>query len=171
MPVPGGSNFGRSSILNFRSSVNKQKLREKASEYKIIEEKNPNYNDALEKKMREIDRRLERECHNCKNGCKENHIVELSDCMEESDEDKDQSVDEPWKNIVDTDVLEQIIFDPQLGMIKREIHFGIIDFITTYSLMKKIEGMIKGVVQDDPSACKPPVYAGRFMDCAKSVFE
>lgn len=80
-------------------------------------------------------------------------------------------MDEPWKNIGETDVIEQVIFDPQLGMIKREIHFGIIDYITTFTLMKKIEEKIKGVIQDDPSAVRPAVYAGRFLDCAKSVFE
>lgn len=170
----GALGAGRSSILNFKSA-SKQKLREKPSDYQITTSGEHNdqesYREALERKMREIDRRLEKECHNCKAGCKENHIIELSDCMEESDEDKDESMDEPWKNISDTDVIEQVIFDPQLGMIKREIHFGIIDYITTFTLMKKIEEKIKGVIQDDPSAVRPHVYAQRFTDCAKSAFE
>lgn len=150
----GGIAPGRASILNFRTSVSKHKLRERPTEYKITKDGNgspEDYSKALEDKMKEIDKRLERECHNCKNGCKENHIIELSDCMEESNEDRDSSIDEPWKNISDTDVIEQVIFDPQLGMIKREIHFGIIDYITTFSLMKKIEEKIKGVIQDDQS--------------------
>lgn len=28
------------------------------------------------------------------------------------------------------DVIEQVIFDPQLGIVKREIHYGIIDYLT-----------------------------------------
>jgi hypothetical protein len=169
-----GPSYGRSSILNFKGGVTKQKYKgDKPSEYKINVqgEHYDDYAAALEKKMKEIDMRLERDCHNCKAGCKENHIIELSDCMEDSDEDKAESIDEPWKDISDTDVIEQVIFDPQLGMIKREIHFGIIDYITTFTLMKKIEEKIKGVIQDDPSAVRPQVYAGRFMDCAKSAFE
>ena len=71
----------------------------------------------------------------------------------------------------DSDKIEQIIFDPQLGMIKREIHFGIIDYFTTFTLRKKIEEKLKGIVQDDPSAVRPSLYASRFIDCAKSVFE
>lgn len=169
----GGAGYGRSSIMNFKSDVTKQKFRESKANFqvKVTSAENEEYEQALAKKMKEIDQRLERECHNCKYGCKENHIIELSDCMEESDEDRSEIMDNPWKNISDTDVIEQVIFDPKLGMIKREIHFGIIDYITNFTLMKKIEEKIKGVIQDDPSAVRPPVYASRFIDCAKSAFE
>lgn len=169
----GGAGYGRSSIMNFKGDVIKQKFRETKASFKVKVSgpENEEYEQALANKMKEIDQRLERECHNCKYGCKENHIIELSDCMEESDEDISQSMDNPWKNISDKDVIEQVIFDPKLGMIKREIHFGIIDYITNFTLMKKIEEKIKGVIQDDPSAVRPPVYATRFIDCAKSAFE
>lgn len=63
----GGGGVGRSSILNFRPSVSKHKLREKPTDYKITkndEENQDTYNQAFEDKMKEIDRRLERECHN-----------------------------------------------------------------------------------------------------------
>ena len=119
----------------------------------------------LKNKMQEIDARIQKECHNFKGNIKENHIIELSDDdIDIIDEEESDLADEPWKNISETDVIEQIIFDPQLGMIKREIHFGIIDYITTFTLRKQIEEKIKGVIQDDPSAVRPPLYANRFID-------
>ena len=115
--------------------------------------------------MQEIDKRLQKECHDLKGNIKENHIIELSDENSEIiEEEESDMADEPWKNISETDVIEQIIFDPQLGMIKREIHFGIIDYITTFTLRKKIEEKIKGVIQDDPSAVRPKLYSSRFID-------
>ena len=33
------------------------------------------------------------------------------------------------------DVIEQIIFDPHLGIVKREIHYGIIDYLTVRIIM------------------------------------
>ena len=34
------------------------------------------------------------------------------------------------QNVQHGDFIEQIIFDPQLGIVKREIHYGIIDCLT-----------------------------------------
>ena len=167
----GGIGISRSSIVNFNSSVDRQKLKDKqAVQISPFKTKNTdqNYKDNFDKKMREIDQKLEKECLNCKEGNKENHIIEIN--IEES-EDEDENPQEPWIDITDNDVIEQVIFDPQLGMVKREIHFGIIDYCTTYSLMKKIEMKIKGVSQDNTSISKSPIYASRFIDCAKSVFE
>jgi hypothetical protein len=33
-------------------------------------------------------------------------------------------------NLAPREVIEQVIFDPQNGIVKREIHFGIIDYLT-----------------------------------------
>jgi len=33
-------------------------------------------------------------------------------------------------NLAPREVIEQVIFDPQHGIVKREIHFGIIDYLT-----------------------------------------
>jgi hypothetical protein len=33
-------------------------------------------------------------------------------------------------NLAPREVIEQIVFDPQHGIVKREIHFGIIDYLT-----------------------------------------
>jgi hypothetical protein len=38
--------------------------------------------------------------------------------------------------------IEQVVFDPQLGIVKREIHYGIIDYLTTYPMKKKLEEII-----------------------------
>lgn len=83
----------------------------------------------------------------------QNHIIELPSALED-DEDQDKE-DEIFRTLGHKDVIEQFIFDPQLGMIKREIHFGIIDYITTFNLMKKIEEKIKISYQDEPSAVNP----------------
>ena len=36
-------------------------------------------------------------------------------------------------NLSERDVIEQVVFDPNLGIVKREIHFGIIDYLTVKS--------------------------------------
>ena len=161
----------RSSVVNFESPITKHNLEEFDHDEFISSQNNidEDYQSLLEKKMREIDMKLEKEWNNWVDGLNENHIIEVSDCMEESNEE--ESIDEPWRNISDTDVLEQVIFDPQLGMIKREIHFGIIDYFTTFTFKKSIELKIKGVIQDDPSVSRPPIYAQRFIEWAKCVFE
>lgn len=76
-----------------------------------------------------------------------------------------------WRGIVPREKIEQLIFDPQLGMVKREIHFGIIDYITTYGLKRRIEEKLKVMFQKAPSAVKPDIYATRFMDFANSIFK
>ena len=55
-------------------------------------------------------------------------------------------------------------------MIKREIHFGIIDYVTTFNLMKKIEEKIKGVIMEEPSAVRPEIYSARFQECMLEIF-
>ena len=37
------------------------------------------------------------------------------------------------------EVIEQVIFDPVHGIVKREIHFGIIDYLTVRSLLLLIK--------------------------------
>jgi hypothetical protein len=37
-------------------------------------------------------------------------------------------------NLAPREVIEQVIFDPQHGIVKREIHFGIIDYLTVSCL-------------------------------------
>lgn len=157
--------------MNFDTEITKHRLEDFDQDEFAESQHNADqdYQALLEKKMREIDMKLERECHNWADGSNENHIIEVSDWMEESNEE--ESDDEPWRNISDRDVLEQVIFDPQLGMIKREIHFGIIDYFTTFTFKKSIELKIKGVIQDDPSVSRPPIYAKRFVDWTKCVFE
>lgn len=149
-----GNNAGinRSSIINFKNmSRNKSRLNNLPSTTKPKQSKSPSkdtYEDALQKKLAEIDALLEKEMNKNRQNEKDNNIIEVTD---EDDESQNSSIDVPWQNISNTDVIEQIIFDPKLGMIKREIHFGIIDYITTFTLRKKIEEKIKGVTQDDPS--------------------
>lgn len=36
-------------------------------------------------------------------------------------------------NMAKRDTIEQVVFDPQLGIVKREIHYGIIDYLTVCS--------------------------------------
>lgn len=127
------------------------------------------YRIKFEKKLAEIDKRLQKECVHCHGQHREqNHIIELPEALEE-DEDFDQE-EKILRTLGHKDVIEQFIFDPQLGMIKREIHFGIIDYITTFNLMKKIEERIKLSYQDEPSAVNPQIYAGRFQECIKRIF-
>ncbi|CAI2376364.1 unnamed protein product [Moneuplotes crassus] len=169
--VSGG--FGRSSILNFNTDVKKVKFRERKTSFKLntFDPSGSKKEQGIESKLKEIDQRLLKEYHKNRHGFKENQIIELSDCLEDSEEEREDSLNTPWKKISDTEVIEQVIFDPQLGMVKREIHFGIIDYITTFTFMKKVEEKIKSLIQDNPSAVRPNVYAHRFTDCVKSAFE
>lgn len=70
------------------------------------------------------------------------------------------------QNVQHGDFIEQIIFDPQLGIVKREIHYGIIDCLTTYALKKQFEektGYFNSV--------RPEIYAERFINTMKKVFQ
>ena len=71
-------------------------------------------------KMRKIDKQL-KDCHVCKKE-KKNHLEKekKSQIVLESDIHK----------MAEREVIEQIVFDPQYGVVKREIHFGIIDYLT-----------------------------------------
>ena len=73
--------------------------------------------------------------------------------------------------VTDNDLIEQMIFESQLDMVKREMHFGIIDYCSTYSLMKRIEMKIKGFDQYKITTLKSPIYANRSLECVKTVFE
>ncbi|CDW83708.1 phosphatidylinositol-4-phosphate 5-kinase [Stylonychia lemnae] len=88
----------------------------------ILDQKNP------QKKMKA--------CYVCKN-LKTNHIVK-----EELNQDPDLLSDEIKMgvlNIARRDVIEQVVFDPQLGIVKREIHYGIIDYLTVSQIMKQYD--------------------------------
>jgi hypothetical protein len=76
-----------------------------------------------------------------------------------------------WRGIIPREKIEQIIFDPQLGMVKREIHFGIIDYITTFKLKKRIEKKLEIMFQKQPHSINPDLYAKRFIDFSKSIFK
>ena len=129
------------------------------------------YRAKFEKKLAEIDKRLQKECVHCHgNNREQNHIVELPEALEEEDEEIGEPEDEMFRTLGHKEIIEQFIFDPQLGMIKREIHFGIIDYITTFNLMKKIEEKIKISYQEEPSSVHPQIYANRFQECIKRIF-
>ena len=102
---------------------------------------------------------------------RKNHILEIEGAFEEdSSEFIDDEID-PWRGIVQREKIEQLIFDPQLGVVKREIHFGIIDYITTFNLKKRIEEKLKTMFQTEPSAVNPDIYMTRIMDLTKNIFK
>jgi hypothetical protein len=45
------------------------------------------------------------------------------------DDDEDE-VNKQLHKVSSRDVIEQLVFDPHHGVVKREIHFGIIDYVT-----------------------------------------
>jgi len=73
--------------------------------------------------------------------------------------------------IQEREKIEQILFEPQLGIVKREVHFGIIDYFQTYTLKKKLESTLKGAIAKNPSSVKPEVYADRFVKTMQKVFQ
>ena len=76
-------------------------------------------------KQNEIGRKL-KNCYVCKNQ-KVNHLVrEMPNQEALAHDDIRQSV----MALTPRDTIEQVVFDPNLGIVKREIHFGIIDYLT-----------------------------------------
>ncbi len=73
------------------------------------------------------------------------------------------------------DVIEQIIFDPQHGIVKREIHFGIIDYLTSYPMKKRLDELAQlnqtGTASVQNQAVRPSVYSERFLTTMRKIFE
>ena len=72
------------------------------------------------------------------------------------------------------EVIEQIVFDPQHGIVKREIHFGIIDYLTSYPMKKRLDELYHLSHPNAPattSAVRPAVYSERFLATMKKIFE
>lgn len=46
----------------------------------------------------------------------------------------EQRMNQEILNLTQREVIEQVIFDPQHGIVKREVHFGIIDYLTVSPL-------------------------------------
>ena len=57
-----------------------------------------------------------------------NHIV--NEYMSHDSEYQNDDIRKNLMKLSKRDVIEQVIFDPQLGIVKREIHYGIIDYLT-----------------------------------------
>ena len=77
-------------------------------------------------------------------------------------------------NMAPRDVIEQIIFDPQHGIVKREIHFGIIDYLTTYPMKKRLDELHHLNHPNVPLgsiAVRPAVYSERFLASMRKIFE
>ncbi len=96
------------------------------------------------------------------------------------DESKNQTLSfsdtirQQMANLTPRDVIEQIIFDPQHGIVKREVHFGIIDYLTSYPMKKRLDELHHLNHPNAPvgtSAVRPSVYSERFLATMKKIFE
>ena len=76
-----------------------------------------------------------------------------------------------WKGISEKDKIEQIIWDPELGIVKREIHIGIIDYYTTFNLRKRLEDKLEALSMKQAPTIKPEDYAQRFWEFTESIFK
>lgn len=77
-------------------------------------------------------------------------------------------------NLAQREVIEQIIFDPLHGIVKREIHFGIIDYLTSYPMKKRLDELYHLNHPNAPNvqnAVRPPVYSERFLTTMRKIFE
>ena len=61
--------------------------------------------------------------------------------------------------------------DEHLGVVRRDIYYGIIDYITEYDFGKAIETSFKKTHQKDPSAINSAAYSDRFIKMVKTVFK
>ena len=78
-------------------------------------------------------------CYVCKNQ-KTNHIVKIF-----ANQDSSLAHDEIRQmvlNLAPRDHIEQVVFDPNLGIMKREIYFGIIDYVMTYNMKKRLDELL-----------------------------
>jgi hypothetical protein len=126
----------------------------------------------LEKKLQEIDNKIQ--CEFCNANYRQNHILEIDGMFEEREDTQlGLSMEEQdiWKGMVQREKIEQLIFDPKLGMVKREVHFGIIDYLTTFSFKKRLEEKLKKLFQNQPSAVNPNLYSERFLDFSRNIFK
>ena len=93
--------ISRSSIVNFNSSVERQKQKDKQSiphSPLKTNRRDQIYKSKFEQKMRDIDLKLEKEWIIWIEGSKENHIIEITDYIQDNDEDQ-EPIEEPWKDI------------------------------------------------------------------------
>ncbi len=76
-------------------------------------------------------------------------------------------------NLAPRDYIEQIIFDPHHGIVKREIHFGIIDYLTSFPMKKRLDELnqLNGVNVSANQAVRPAVYKERFLTTMRKIFE
>ena len=56
---------------------------------------------------------------------------------------------------------------------KREIHFGIIDYLTSYPMKKRLDELnqLNGVFNVTNQAVRPAVYKERFLTTMRKIFE
>lgn len=132
-------------------------------------DENPKRKEMVEKKLQEIDKKIQ--CEFCTINFRQNHILEVEGIFEDEPPSLAHEEEDLWRGIIQREKIEQLIFHPQLGMVKREIHFGIIDYTTTFGLKKRLEEKLKMMFQKQPSAVNPDAYATRFLDFAKSIFK
>jgi len=124
----------------------------------------------LEKKLQDIDRKIQWEFWAA--NYQHNHILEIDGMFDDEDtQSRVRNEEDHWKGIVPREKIEQIIFDPQLGMIKREIYFGIIDYVTTFNLKKRIEEKLRIMLNAQPTSVDPDMYAARFLEFTRNIFK
>eukprot|EP01022_Parablepharisma_sp_SALTPOND_P032083 TRINITY_DN827_c0_g1_i2.p1 TRINITY_DN827_c0_g1~~TRINITY_DN827_c0_g1_i2.p1 ORF type:complete len:1944 (+),score=85.16 TRINITY_DN827_c0_g1_i2:3283-9114(+) len=78
-------------------------------------------------------------------------------------------------------LVEQLVFDRKRGgFYKRQLRFGIIDYLTVrfpikkhqlYTIRKRFERFIKGLYQNNPSVAAPAEYAERFLKCMQQIYQ
>ena len=73
----------------------------------------------------DVGRKL-KNCFQCKNN-KTNHVVR--DFPNAESNVAEDEIAQMVLNMTPRECIEQIVFDPKFGIVKREIHFGIIDFV------------------------------------------
>eukprot|EP00347_Sterkiella_histriomuscorum_P012367 403368858 len=123
-------------------------------------------------------------CYSCRQN-KLNHIV--SEHMTQDAEMQDDIIRKKLLKLSKRDVIEQVIFDPQLGIVKREIHYGIIDYLTvsllqtiyflmlmnnlqTYPMKRRLDELMHQNSREI-TAVRPNMYGERFLKTMKKVFQ
>lgn len=116
---------------------------------------------------------LEKECNN-KNPGNDNSSTFGLIHDSQKDLSHGDSIRHQMHKLAPRDVIEQIIFDPKHGIVKREIHFGIIDYLTNQNLKKQLEVLSQKAnpsLEIKTQVVPPKQYSERFLTTMRKIFE
>ena len=164
------------SVMNFSHSLTNNQADRETSELMLNlnqMERNENSGelrtsqDKFEKRLLELDKKIK--CGFWKENYKQNHIIEFEGLYDGFIPGTTKNGG--MKDWEDKEKIEQLIFDPRLGMVKREIYFGVVNYTTTFNLKQSIDKRLRKSFQERLSLLHPEIYSNRLLEFADYIFK